>query len=382
MANTMVELYEKQRQSPWLDFIRRNMLNDGGLKRYIEQDGIRGVTANPTIFAQAIGAGDDYDAQIADLVRDGVAPHDMFEHIGIDDIRAAADQLRPVYDASGGGDGFVSIEVSPDKAFETQPTIDEAKRWWSKIDRPNLFIKIPATTEGIPAIEECIAAGLNINITLIFAISFYEQVMEAYIRGLERRAAAGLELRSAHSVASFFVSRVDTATDKRLDAKIAEAKTDAERAKLQLLLGKAAVANAKIAYERFLAVFGGERFKKLEAAGARTQRPLWASTGTKNKAYSDILYIQELIGPDTVNTMPPATIDAFRDHGVVRRTIDEGVAEAHGVMRDLAAAGISIDEVTDELQRDGVAAFSKSFREIEATAAQKAEEIKAKARVA
>jgi transaldolase/glucose-6-phosphate isomerase len=382
MANPLVELYEKQGQSPWLDFIRRNMLNDGGLKRYIEEDGIRGVTANPTIFAQAIGAGDDYDAQIADLVRDGVAPHDMFEQIAIDDIRTAADLLRPVYDASGGGDGFVSIEVAPDKAFLTQPTIDEAKRWWSRIDRPNLLVKIPATNEGMPAIEECIAAGININITLIFAISFYERVMEAYIRGLERRVGGGQDVRRIHSVASFFVSRVDTATDKRLDAKIAEAKTDAERTKLQSLLGKAAVANAKIAYERFLVIFGSERFKKLQSAGARTQRPLWASTGTKNKAYSDILYVQELIGPDTVNTMPPATLDAFRDHGVVRRTIDEGVTEAHAVMRDLAAAGVSIDEVTDELQRDGVAAFSKSFHEIEETAAQKADQIKAKARVA
>lgn len=379
MANSMVELYDKQGQSPWLDFIRRNMLHDGGLKRYIDEDGIRGVTANPTIFAQAIGAGDDYDAQIADLARQGIAPADMFERIAIDDIRDAADLLRPVYDSSNGGDGYVSIEVSPDKAFQTQPTIDEAKRWWANIDRPNLLIKIPATSEGIPAIEECIAAGISINITLIFAISFYERVMEAYIRGIERRVAAGQDVSRVHSVASFFVSRVDTATDKRIDAKIAGATNETDRAKLQSLLGKAAVANAKIAYERFAAVFGAERFKKLAAAGARSQRPLWASTGTKNKAYSDILYIQELIGPDTVNTMPPATIDAFRDHGVARRTIDVGVAEAHAVMRDLAAAGISIDEVTDELQRDGVAAFSKSFQEINTITAEKASMLQSKA---
>ncbi len=379
MGNPMVDLYEKQRQSPWLDFIRRDMLHDGGLKRYIEQDGIRGVTANPTIFAQAIGAADDYDAQIAGLVRRGVAPADMFEEIAIEDIRAAADLLRPVYDASDGGDGYVSIEVSPDKAFQTQPTIDEAKRWWAKIDRPNLLVKIPATNEGIPAIEECIAAGINVNITLIFAISFYEQVMESYIRGIERRLAASQDVSRMHSVASFFVSRVDTTTDKRLDARIAAAKTDAERAELVSLLGKAAVANAKIAYERFLAVFGSERFKKLESAGAHSQRPLWASTGTKNKAYSDILYIQELIGPDTVNTMPPATIDAFRDHGHARRTIDEGLAEAHGVMKRLAANGISIDDVTDELQREGVEAFSKSFQQINAIVAEKADKLRAKA---
>lgn len=379
MANPMVELYGTQGQSPWLDFIRRSMLHDGGLKRYIEEDGIRGVTANPTIFAQAIGAGDDYDAQISELARKGVAPADMFEQIAIDDIRAAADLLRPVYKDSNGGDGYVSIEVSPDKAFQTQATIDEAKRWWSNIDRPNLLIKIPATNEGIPAIEECIAEGININITLIFAISFYEKVMEAYIRGLERRVADGQNVDRLHSVASFFVSRVDTATDKRIEAKLAAASTEGDREKLRSLLGKAAVANAKIAYERFLAVFGADRFKKLSAAGAHTQRPLWASTGTKNKAYSDILYIQELIGPDTVNTMPPATIDAFRDHGVARRTIDEGVAEAHAVMRDLAAVGISIDEVTDELQRDGVEAFSKSFQQINETTAEKASMLKAKA---
>jgi transaldolase/glucose-6-phosphate isomerase len=375
----MVELFEKEGQSPWLDFIRRNMLHDGGMKRYIDQDGIRGVTANPTIFAQAIGAGDDYDRQIGELAAKGVAPSDMFEPIAIDDIRATADLLRPVYLASDGGDGYVSIEVSPGKAFETRATIDEARRWWTKIDRPNLLIKIPATSEGIPAIEECIASGININITLIFAISFYDRVMEAYIRGLERRVADGQKVDRMHSVASFFVSRVDTATDKRIDAKIAEAKTDADRIALQALLGKAAIANAKIAYERFQSVFGGERFKKLEAAGARVQRPLWASTGTKNKAYSDIMYIQELIGPDTVNTIPPATIDAFRDHGVVRRTIDQGVADAHVVMSSLAASGVSIDEVTDELQRDGVEAFTKSFLQINETMAAKAGALKAKA---
>jgi transaldolase/glucose-6-phosphate isomerase len=376
MPNPVFELYEKQRQSPWFDFIRRGMLDDGTLKRYVEQDGIRGVTANPTIFAQAIGAGDDYDEQIAELVRQGVAVPDMFEQIAIVDIRHAADILRPVFDASGGSDGLVSIEVSPDKAFDTQATIDEAARWWNVIDRPNLLVKIPATAEGMPAVEECLASGVNINITLIFALSYYEQVMEAYLRGLERRAEGGLELRGVNSVASFFVSRVDTAADKLIDAKIAEAKGDAERAALEGLLGKVANANAKVAYQRFLAVFGSDRFKKLEAAGAKVQRPLWASTGTKNKAYSDILYVQELIGPDTVNTMPPATIDAFRDHGVVRRTIDEGVDEARGVLAGLAAAGISIDEITDKLQKDGVDSFIKSFDEIVATTDAKVSEIK------
>ncbi len=382
MANTMVELYEKQGQSPWLDFIRRNMLLDGGLKRYVDEQGIRGVTANPTIFAQAIGAGDDYDEQIAELVRKGVAPADMFEQIAIDDIRHAADILRPVYDAASGGDGFVSIEVSPGNAFRTKETIDEAKRWWKAIDRPNLMVKIPATDEGIPAIEECIAAGVNINITLIFALGFYERVMEAYIRGLERRVESGDDIRNVNSVASFFVSRVDTAADKLIEAKIADVKTDTDKTTLQGLLGKVAVANAKVAYERFVATFEAERFKKLQTKGARLQRPLWASTGTKNKAYSDTLYISELIGPDTVNTMPPATIDAFRDHGVVRRTIDENVGEAKRVLADLQSAGVSIDEITAKLQKDGVESFSKSFAEINEITMRKADQIKAKASAA
>ena len=374
MSNSMRELYEKQRQSPWLDFIRRNMLEDGGLKRYVEEDGIRGVTANPTIFEKAIGAGTDYDEQIRDLVRRGVAPHEIFEELGATDIRAACDILRPVFDASDGADGFVSIEVSPDLAFDTQGSIDEAKRWWKTIDRPNLFVKIPATDEGVPAIEECLAAGLNINITLIFALEFYERVMEAYLRALERRVNAGEDVKHSASVASFFVSRVDTAADKRIEAKI-EGAPGADREKLQSLLGKVAVANAKVAYGRFQETFASERFKALAANGARVQRPLWASTGTKNPAYSDILYVQELIGPDTVNTMPPQTIDAFRDHGVVKRTVDEGYEEAERVLRDLAEAGISIDEITDELQRDGVEAFSKSFAAIGETTARKSAEI-------
>lgn len=377
MANPMIDLFAKQGQSPWLDFIRRNMLEDGGLRRYVEQDGIRGVTANPTIFAQAIGAGDDYDPQIADLLRQGVETHDLFEPIATQDIRQACDILRPVFDASRGSDGFVSIEVSPEKAFDTRATIDEAARWWKLIARPNLLVKIPATEQGLPAIEECLAAGININITLIFAVEFYERVMEAYLRALERRAAANEALATVNSVASFFVSRVDTAADKLLGAKIA-ANPEAHRAPLQSLLGTIAVANTKVAYQRFLAVFGGERFAKLKARGARVQRPLWASTGTKNPAYSDILYVQELIGPDTVNTMPPKTIDAFRDHGTARRTVDEGLDAARDRLAQLAAAGISLVEITDNLQRDGVAAFVKSFEEIQATIAVKAERIRAR----
>ena len=375
MTNPVRDLYEQQRQSPWLDYIRRDMLQDGTLQRYVADDGIRGVTANPTIFEKAIAAGGDYDDQIRDLLRSGVAAADLFEPIAVRDITAATGVLRPVFDASGGGDGFVSIEVSPSKAFHTQDTIEEAQRWWALIDRPNLFVKIPATDEGIPAIEECLFRGVNINITLIFAIAFYERVMEAYLRALERRVDAGLSIDTINSVASFFVSRVDTSADKRIEAKSAAASSDAEKAMLRGLLGRVAVANAKVAYRRFQDVFGSERFKKLQAKGARAQRPLWASTGTKNDAYSDILYVQELIGPDTVNTMPPQTIDAFRDHGVVRRTLDEDYEGAERTLRELAEAGVSIDEVTDELQADGVKLFSDSFDKISATMMRKADEI-------
>jgi transaldolase/glucose-6-phosphate isomerase len=378
MANAVVELYQKERQSPWLDYIRRNMLEDGGLKRYVEQDGIRGVTANPTIFEKAIGAGDDYDEQITELVKKGTEPRNLFEQLAITDIRHACDILRPVFDEDR-SDGFVSIEVSPEKAFETQATIDEAKRWWREIDRPNLMVKIPATTEGVPAIEECIASGVNINITLLFAIEFYEQVMDAYLKGLERRVAAGQDVKDSNSVASFFVSRVDTNADKRIEAKLAAAKSDAERAKLESLLGKVAIANAKVAYHRFREIFSSERFKKLEGAGAKLQRPLWASTSTKNPKYNDIMYVQDLIGPDTVNTLPPATIEAFKDHGVARKTIDEDYDGAVRVLSDLEDVGISLKEITDELQHDGVDAFSKSFDIITETTAAKAAKIREKA---
>jgi transaldolase len=381
MTNPVRALYEQQRQSPWLDFIRRNMLKDGGLKRYAEEDGIRGVTANPTIFAQAIGAGEDYDEQIERLMREGLEPRDMFEHIAIDDIRMACDILRPVYDASGGGDGFVSIEVSPELAYQAQPSIDEAKRWWQAIDRPNLMVKIPGTEQGLEAIETCLADGLNINITLLFAVEMYERVMEAYLRGLERRLEAGGDIRNSNSVASFFVSRVDTAADKLIEEKIEAAASEAEREDLRSLLGRVAVANAKIAYQHFLHVFASDRFARLREQGARIQRPLWASTGTKNPRYSDILYVAELIGPDTVNTMPPATIDAFRDHGVVERTVDRDVDDARRVLARLEEHGISLKAITDQLTRDGVEAFMTSFRKISEITAEKADRIRARAGV-
>jgi transaldolase len=374
MDNPLLQL-QQQGQSVWLDYIRRDMLHDGGLKRYVEDDGIRGVTANPTIFEKAIGGGEDYDAQIEELVRKGVKPRDMFWEIARADIRHACDVLRPVYESSGHADGFVSIEVSPELAYDTQGTIEEAERWWQLIDRPNLMVKIPATEEGLPAIEQCLYDGLNINITLIFAIDFHDRVMERYLRALERRVEDGRDVRNSNSVASFFVSRVDIAADKRLEAKIEATSDETERQELRALLGRIAVANAKVAYRRFQEVFGTERFARLREKGARVQRPLWASTGTKNPAYSDTLYVTELIGPDTVNTMPPATIDAFRDHGVVRRTIDEHYDDAERALAKLAAAGISMDEITDELQRDGVKLFADSFRGIIETTEHKAREI-------
>jgi transaldolase len=373
MGSALVDLYEKQGQSPWLDFIRRDMLEDGGLRRYVEEIGIRGVTANPTIFEKAIKSGNDYDEQIAGLIREGLNPRDLFERLAMTDVRLACDTLRPVFDASHGSDGFVSIEVSPEHAFDTEQTIEEAKRWWREIERPNLFVKIPATDEGLHAIEECLFAGVNINITLIFGIEFYARVIEAYLRALERRNDAGLEVRNTSSVASFFVSRVDTAADKLVEEKIAATATSAERVKLADLQGEVAIANAKVAYRKFQEAFGSDRFAALRAKGARVQRPLWASTGTKNANYSDILYVQELIGPDTVNTMPPATIDAFRDHGVVRRTLDEGYEDAVRVLDDLASVGISLKAITDQLQREGVETFSKSFAQIAETTKAKAD---------
>lgn len=375
MANPLNELTTLG-QSVWLDFIRRKMLHDGGLQRFIDGDSVRGMTANPTIFEKAIGAGDDYDEQIAGLVREGVPPRQLFQRLAVTDLRDATGIMRQVYDATDGSDGFVSIEVSPAKAYQTQATIDEVKQWWSAIDRPNLMVKIPGTDAGIPAIEECLAQGMNINITLLFAVEMHERVIEAYLRALERRVEAQLDIRGLNSVASFFVSRVDTLADRMIEEKIAEARTEGERSKLERLLGKVAVANAKVAYRRFREVFASERFERLAAKGAKLQRPLWASTGTKNPKYSDILYVAELIGPDTVNTMPPETIDAFRDHGVVRRTIDENYAEAEQVLRDLAEVGISLVEITDKLQKDGVEAFAKSFKAIEDTTAQKAHAIR------
>ena len=363
MPNPLQQLHDAG-QSIWLDYIRRDLLTTGELQRMIDEDVITGMTANPTIFEKAISGSADYDAQIEELGKAGAGAMQIYEAIAFADIRSAADILRPIYDASQGGDGFVSLEVSPVLAHDTQGTITEAQRFWREVDRPNLMVKVPGTPEGMPAIEELLVAGLNINITLLFSVDAYAQVMEAYLNALERRVKAGQPIDRSASVASFFVSRIDTLVDKLLDAKLKETTDPAQTEELKRLHGKAAIANAKIAYERFQQIFGSERFTALQAKGARVQRPLWASTSTKNPAYRDVLYVESLIGPDTVNTMPPQTIAAFRDHGKVERTVDKDVDQAHRDLADLKRIGIDIDDVTAQVLGEGVKLFDDSFREL------------------
>jgi len=333
--------------SPWLDNIRRSWLRSGEFRRMVD-DGVLGVTSNPTIFQKAIAGSDDYDEAIRALHGSGTSATDVFFEIAIEDIREAADQLGGVWESTGHRDGFVSFELPPAMANDTQASIEASPRFFERIARPNIFIKIPGTSAGGPAIEESIAAGVNVNVTLLFSLDAYRTIHEAYIRGLERRVEAGQPIDDLHSVASFFVSRVDTAVDKLLPED-------------SPLRGKAAIANAKLAYQSFLETTGSDRWRALEAKGARVQRPLWASTGTKNPEYSDVLYVDNLIGPSCVNTMPETTIAAFQDHGVVERTVDDDVDEARRVIEQVEAAGISMDEVTRKLEEEGVAAFSESF---------------------
>jgi transaldolase len=369
--NPRVAALLEQGQSIWQDDIARSMLTGGSLASMIEDVGIRGVTSNPTIFEKAIAGGTDYDEQIANLIREGKSAAEIFVAVSVDDIRNACDLFRPIYDASEGGDGFVSIEVEPGLARDAAGTRDQVRQLWEAVNRPNLMVKIPGTVEGAPIIEEMLAEGKNINITLLFSIEAYERVANAYIDALETRHAAGLPIDRIASVASFFVSRVDTAVDNLLGEKIAATGDAAEKQRLESLKGKAAVANAKLAYDLFKELFHSDRFEKLRAAGARPQRPLWASTGTKNPAYSDVLYVDTLIGPHTVNTMPGKTIQAFLDHGEVRRTVDEDMDAARQVMADLAAAGIDFKAVTDKLENDGIDLFSKSYEELLAGVEQK-----------
>jgi transaldolase/glucose-6-phosphate isomerase len=342
-------------QSIWLDNIRRSMFASGDLHKLIDA-GLRGMTSNPTIFEKAIGSGSDYDAQLASLIGSEHDPNHLFEALAIDDIRHACDEFRPLFESTNGGDGFVSLEVSPLLASDTQATADAAKRLWKMVDRPNVMIKIPATPEGIPAITKTIAAGINVNVTLIFSLETYEDVANAYVAGLEERVAAGGAIDRIGSVASVFVSRIDTAVDKLLDEK---AKTVPQLAELR---GKTGVANLKLIYARYKKIFEGERFEKLKGQGGRVQRPLWASTGVKNPAYPDLLYVENLVGKNTVNTLPPATLDALLDHGhVVADTVEGGLADAHAVVDALAKAQISLFDVTQKLQVEGVKSFADSY---------------------
>lgn len=362
MAHPKVEALTELGQSIWQDDIARSMLRSGQLKSTIEDIGIRGLTSNPTIFEKAIAGGSDYDDQIRDLLSEGKTAAEIFEAVEISDLQEALDLFRPIYGATAGRDGFCSIEVFPDAARDPASTREQTRRLWKSVDRPNLMVKIPGTTEGAPVIAEMISEGININITLLFSLASYERVAWAYIEGLEKRHAGGKPIDRVASVASFFVSRVDTLVDKKLDEKIAE--DPANAATYEALKGKIAVANAKLAYQKFQEIFGGERFAKLKAEGARPQRPLWASTGTKNPAYPDTLYVETLIGPDTVNTMPGKTMDAFLDHGAVERTVDKDVDQARRQMAHLAAAGIDMSAVTAQLENEGIDSFVKSFESL------------------
>src|SRR3954471_6325590 len=360
MSNRLVEVMGLG-QSIWYDNIRRAMLDAGDLAKKIEEDDLRGVTSNPTIFEKAITGSTDYDEQMRALVQQGAGVNEIYEGLVLDDIGRAADILRPVYDKTDGLDGYISLEVNPGLAYNTQGTIEEAERLFRHLNRPNVMIKILAAREGLPAIEESIYRGININITMIFSIENYEQVAEAFIKGLERRAAEGKSVDHIASVASFFVSRVDTAIDADLEYRARHAGTPEEKQMLEGLMGRAAIANAKLAYQKFNEIFHGQRFAALKAKGAQVQRCLWASTGTKNPKYSDVLYVDNLIGPETVNTIPPQTYPAFRDHGKVAPTLEADLDEARAVIDRLAEIGISLKEVTEKLQKDGLTAFVGSF---------------------
>jgi len=349
-------------QSMWLDYIRRDLFTTGKLKNMIANDGLRGMTSNPSIFEKAIADSSLYDDILHSLAgRKDLDATGRYEQIAIRDIQDAADTLRSVYQESNFRDGYVSLEVSPYLARKTKETIDEARRLWKTVQRENVMIKVPGTSEGLPAIRQLIGEGINVNVTLLFAQEVYEQVAEAYIAGLEDLAARGGNLKKMAGVASFFISRIDTLVDSKLNEKLKGTSDSSQQQLLKSLLGKVAIANGKLTYQRYQRIFSGPRWQALAAKGAQTQRVLWASTSTKNPAYRDVVYVEELIGPDTVNTMPPATVEAFRDHGRLRNALMEDVPGAQKVMDDLGRAGISIKEVTDKLTDDGVKLFAEAF---------------------
>jgi transaldolase len=360
MTNPLVQL-QQQGQSVWYDNIDRSQIASGQFKRMLDEDGVLGVTANPTIFEKSISHGQAYDEQISQLISEGKSTNEIYEAVIIQDIRAVADLLRPIYEHSDGKDGYVSLEVSPELANDTKGTIAEAARFWKMVERPNLMIKIPATPAGIPAIYETLRNGMNVNVTLIFSLDSYHAVTDAYLRALEDRNGEGQDISRLASVASFFVSRVDTLVDKLLDDKI-KAGGDAEH--LKSLEGKAAIDNARLVYQEFKRIFGTPRFETLKHAGAHVQRPLWASTSTKNPAYRDVLYAEELVGPDTVDTMPLETIENFRDHGRARYSIGDNIPAAHALFEELEKVGIHYDQVTQQLLDEGVKKFADSFHQL------------------
>jgi transaldolase / glucose-6-phosphate isomerase len=367
-----VKALENHGQAVWLDFLARGFVAKGDLKKLIDTDGVKGVTSNPSIFEKAIGSSDEYDGAIGRALKGGDRPvAELFEHLAVEDIQHAADVLRPVYDHLNGNDGFVSLEVSPYLALDTKATIVEAERLWKEVGRKNLMVKVPATPQGLPAIQHLIGEGISINITLLFSQKVYVKVAEAYLDGLEKYVATGGDPSHVASVASFFVSRIDSAVDKQLDEKIAKANDPTEKERLAALKGKVAIANAKLAYQDYKRLFSGARWEKLAAKGAKPQRLLWASTGTKNKDYSDVLYVEELIGPNTVNTVPPATLDAFRDHGKPRDSLEENVEEARYVLAELDKSGISLDAITTELVKDGVKQFADAADKLYGAVAHK-----------
>ena len=363
MTNPLL-LLKTYGQSVWYDNIDRAQLASGQFKRLLDEDGVVGVTANPTIFQKSISHGNAYDEQMTQLVKEGKSTSEIYETMVIQDIRTVADILRPIYDSTDRVDGYDSLEVSPDLAHDTEGTIAEVRRFWKMVDRPNLLVKIPATPEGIPAIQQALTEGININITLIFSIEAYKAVTEAYLNALEDRNASGKDISHMASVASFFVSRVDTLVDKLLEDKIKATSDSAEQQRLKALEGKAAIANARLVYQEFKRIFNTPRFESLKHSGAHVQRPLWASTSTKNPAYRDVLYAEELIGPNTVDTMPLETIENFRDHGRVGLTIEKDIPQARAELEALERLGIHYDAVTQQLLDEGVQKFADSFHEL------------------
>ncbi len=371
MATNPLHQLAAQGQSVWLDYIRRDLIESGELAKLVGDGELRGITSNPSIFEKAIAGSREYNRLLEAALRETRDPVAVYERLAVRDIQDAADALRPLYNASEARDGYVSLEVSPHLAHDTPNTVAEARRLWDAVDRPNLMIKVPGTAAGVPAFAQLIGEGINVNVTLLFSREAHWQVAEAYVAAIERRAAQHPDFGRVASVASFFVSRIDTSVDKHLAARAALAFSDSERTQLVKLMGKAAIANAKLAYQTYLEVFGTSRWKSLAAKGAQPQRVLWASTSTKNPEYRDVVYVEELVGRDTVNTLPPATLDAFRDHGRVRESLTEDVDGARRVMGDLAAVGISMDELTARLLDDGVRLFADAYDKLIAAIGQR-----------